>query len=114
VRRLLADLGEDIARDAGPVRFEAPRVDAVVADEGVGLAEDLPLVGGVGDGLRVADDPGIENDFPPNFGACAETYALVDGAVGEGQNRFPDDELLRFILAQYSTGLWQSSRAMET
>jgi len=61
------------------------------------------MIGRVGDALRVADDPGIENDFPPDFGGRAETYALVDGAVREGQNAFSDGACLRFILAQYST-----------
>jgi hypothetical protein len=42
------------------------------------------VIRGVGDGFRVADDPGIENDFPPDLGARAEAYALEDGPVREG------------------------------
>ena len=67
------------------------------------------MVGRVGDALRVADDPGIENDFPPDFSGRAETYALVDGAVREDQNAFSDGACLRFILAQYSTSLGRDS-----
>jgi hypothetical protein len=97
VRRLFAELGDDVAGDLRPVGFEARGVDPVVADKGIGLAEDLTVVGRVGDALRVADDPGIENDFPPDLGGRAETYALVDGAVREGQNAFSDGACLRFI-----------------
>jgi len=57
------------------------------------------VVGRVGDGLRVADDPGIENDFPPDPGGRAETYALVDGSVRKGQNGFSDGACLRLIFA---------------
>ena len=35
--------------------------------------------------LGVADDPGIENDFPPGLDARAEAYALEDGPVRQGQ-----------------------------
>ena len=37
VRRPVAELGDDVARDLRPVRLEAGRVDAVVADQRVGL-----------------------------------------------------------------------------
>jgi len=97
VRRLLAELGNDVAGDARPVGLEARRIDAIVADERIGLAEDLAVVGRVGDALRVADDPGIENDFPPDLGGRAEAYALVDGTVRKGQKRFSDGAFLRLI-----------------
>jgi hypothetical protein len=103
VGRLFAELRDDVAGDVRPVRFETRGIDAVIADQRIGLAEDLAVVRGVGDALRVADDPGIENDFPPDLRAGAETYALADGPVGEGQNRFPDEPVLRFILGEYST-----------
>jgi hypothetical protein len=99
VGRLPAELRNDIARDPGSLRFGARGIDAVVADEGIGLTEDLPMIGRVGDALGIADDPRIENDFPPGSGGRAETYALVDGAVREGQNGFPDGACLRFIFA---------------
>ena len=86
VRGMGAELRHDIAGDLRPVRLEAGRVDAVVADERIGLAEDLAAIGRVGDALRVADDPGIENDFPPGLGDRAEAYALEDGPVRQGQS----------------------------
>jgi hypothetical protein len=81
VGRTGAELRNDIAGDLRPFRLEAGGIDAIVADERVGLAQDLAMIGGVGDTLRVADDPGIENDFPPDLGARAEAYALEDGPV---------------------------------
>jgi hypothetical protein len=99
VRGLFAELRDDVAGNPGPIRLETRGVDPVVADERVGLAEDLAVVGRVGDALRVADDSGIENDFPPDLGGRAETYALKDGAVREGQNGFSDGACLRFIFA---------------
>ena len=55
------------------------------------------MVGRIGDALWITDQPRIENDFPSDFSGRAETYALVDGAVREGQNRFPDGACLRSI-----------------
>ncbi len=95
--RLLAELGDDVTRDARPVGLEAGGIDAVVADERVGLAEDLAVVGRVGDGLRVADDPGIEDDFPTDAKGRAKAYALVDGSVRQGQNGVSDGACLRLI-----------------
>ena len=92
-----AELRDDVAGDLRPLGLEAAGIDAVVADERVGLAKDLAPVGGVGDRLRVADNAGIKNDFPPDFGAGAEPYALVDGSVRKGQNGFSDGACLRFI-----------------
>jgi hypothetical protein len=99
VGRLPAEPRNDVAGDPRSVRLETRGIDAVVADEGIGLAENLSVVGRIGDALRVADDPRIENDFPPGSGARAETYALIDGTVREGQNGFPDGACLRFIFA---------------
>ncbi len=92
-----AELRDDVAGDLGPVGLETGRVDAVVADERVGLAEDLAAVGRVGDAFRVADDPGIENDFPPDIGGRAESYALEDGPVREGQCCSANEVSLRSI-----------------
>lgn len=84
---MLAELGDDVARDLRPVGLEARGVNAVIPDEGIGLAEDLTPVARIGDGFRIADDPGIENDFPPGLDVRAETYALEDGPVRKGQRR---------------------------
>ncbi len=92
-----AELRDDVPGDPGPLGLEALGIDAVVADERVGLAEDLAVVGGVGDALGIADDPGIENDFPPDLGAGAETYAFEDGPVREGQYRSFNKPILRPI-----------------
>jgi hypothetical protein len=96
---LLAELRDDIPGDPGPLRFGTRGVDAVVADERIGLAEDLPVIRRIGDAFGIADDPGVENDFPPGSGGRAETYALDDGSVRKGQNGFPDGACLRFIFA---------------
>jgi hypothetical protein len=95
----LTKLRKDIARDPWPFRFEGRRAHAVVADERIGLAENLAVIGRVGNGFRVTDDTRIKNDFPPDFGAGAEPYALVDGAVRKGQNGFPNETRLPLIFA---------------
>jgi len=100
-----AQLRDDVAGDLRPFRLEAGGIDAIVADERVGLAQDLAVIGGIGDRFRVADDPGIENDFPPDLGARAEAYALEDGPVREGQNCSANEVSLRSIFGQYSTSL---------
>ena len=92
-----AELRDDVPGDLRPVGLEREGVDPVVADEGIGLAEDLAAIGRVGDALRIADDPGIENDFPPGPGDRAEAYALEDGSVRESQSRSANGVSLRSI-----------------
>lgn len=104
-----AELRDDVTGDPGPLGLERRRIDAVVADERVGLAEDLAVIGRVGDALGIAHDPGVENDFPPDLGVGAETYAFEDGPVREGQNRSANALILRRIfrgsIAQAPPGL---------
>ena len=68
--------------------------DAVVADQRVGLAEDLAVVGGIGDGLGVADHARVENDFPRDLGEGAEAFARPDAAVFEDEDRFQTGKIL--------------------
>ena len=100
--RIFTELGNDVSRDAGLLGFEAFGVDSVVADQRISLAENLTLIGWIGDGFGITYHPGVENDFPPNFGPRAKSYALVDASVSEGQNSFPDGAFLRFIFGEYS------------
>jgi hypothetical protein len=83
-----AGLADDVAADFRLVGFEGLGGDAVVADEGIGLAEDLAVVGGVGDGFGIADHPRIENDFPRDLGEGAEAFARPDAAVFQDEDRF--------------------------
>jgi hypothetical protein len=92
-----AELRDDVPGHLRPLGLERSGVDAVVADERIGLAEDLAVIGRVGDALGIADDPRIENDLPPDFGAGAETYAFEDGPVREGQDRSSNELILRSI-----------------
>jgi hypothetical protein len=50
--------------------------DPVVADERVGEDQYLPLVAGVRDGLRIADDGGREDDLADSRLLCAERPAF--------------------------------------
>jgi hypothetical protein len=81
VRRDIAQLADDVAPGLGLVRLEAFGADAVVADQGIRLAEDLAVVGGVGDRLRVAYHAGVEDDFPRDFGEGTEPFAGPNAAV---------------------------------
>jgi hypothetical protein len=99
VGRFFAEFRNNVAGNPGPVGLKARRVDAVIADERIGLAENLAVIGRIGDALRVADDSGVENDFPPDLYGRAEAYALEDSAVREGQNRVSDGACLRLIFA---------------
>ena len=72
--------GQAVAVDDGLVG------DAVVADEGVGEDEDLAAVGGVGEGLGVADHAGVEDDLAGDGGVGAEGPCLEGGrAIGQVQ-----------------------------
>ena len=58
VGRRFAEFGDDVTRDLRPVGFETRRIDSVIADERVGLDEDLTAIG------RICDRFGIAGPCP--------------------------------------------------
>ena len=82
VGRRLAPLPDHIALHAASALKILPD-DAVVADEGIGLHDDLSRVAGVGQGLDVAAHAGGEHQLAHGGGVCAEADALKNLAVLE-------------------------------
>src|SRR5262249_31059962 len=60
-------------------------VRAVVADLGIGENDDLTGVGRIGEDFLIAGDGGIKNDFAGALGGRANTLALEDAAVFQGE-----------------------------
>jgi len=94
MRRRRAQLAHDVSPDFRPVGFKTRGADAVVADERVGLAEDLAVIGGIGDGFGVANHARVENDFSRDFGRGAKAFARPDASVFKDQDRFQPEFLL--------------------
>ena len=79
-------LADDDAPAEGPAGLVVGRGDPVVADVGVGEADDLPGVAGVGDDLLVAGEGGVEHHLAGGHATVrlgADGLALEDGAVGQ-------------------------------
>jgi hypothetical protein len=90
--------GDDIASYPGAVGLKIIRVDTVVADQRVGLNQNLAVVGGVGDGFHITHHPRVKNDFPPGFSAGSESSALKDRSIFEDQHSvFRVSVLLKFF-----------------
>ena len=82
VGRRLAPLPDHIALHAASALKILPD-DAVVADEGIGLHDDLARVAGVGQGLDVAAHAGGKHQLTHGGGVGAEADALKNLAVLE-------------------------------
>src|SRR5690606_28605940 len=63
VRGDAGGVADDVAGDPDPAGLVVLVVPAGVADLGGGLGDDLPVVGGVGEGLLVAGHAGVEDGF---------------------------------------------------
>ncbi len=77
---LFAPFPHYIAADVA-VTLKVRLNDSVVADERIGLQDDLPVVGGVREGLYVAVHAGGEDEFANRLDVGAEGHSLEDGAV---------------------------------
>ena len=73
------------AGDPRLARFVVVRVDAVVADQRIGHADDLTTEGRISADLLVAGHRGGEDDLAGGVGLGAESAAAKDAAVGQGQ-----------------------------
>ena len=56
-------------------------IDPVVADEGIGHADDLPLVRGIGEDLLIAGHGRIEDHLTDTFALRTEGAPLKDGSI---------------------------------
>ena len=70
-----------------PPRLDVLRVDAVVADEGIGHHHDLPSIGRVGEDLLVARHCGVEDDLAGGLADGAEGLAAEHAAVAQDEDR---------------------------
>ena len=71
----------DVALGPDPVGLHIVLVHAIVADEGVGLGDDLAIVAGVRQGLFKAHHAGGKDDFAHGDALCANRLARKDHAV---------------------------------
>ena len=76
----VAVLPDHVALDAAGALEVLPD-DAVVADEGIGLHDDLPGIAGICQCLDVAAHAGGEHQFPHRIGLRAEAEALKHAAI---------------------------------
>jgi len=87
---------DDQALHMDPVRFEIvfDAIDqlvsghTIVADEGIGQDQDLAVIGGIGEGLRIADHAGVKDHFAGCRVVRAEGEAVIDRAVLQFQSCF--------------------------
>ena len=71
-----------------PRGFGVFGVDAVVADERVGHADHLAILGGIGQNFLISGHGGVKDDFARGFTGAGKGLAGEDRSVFEGQNRF--------------------------
>ena len=81
---VIAPLPDHVAPDMA-VPLEVLRDDAAVADEGIGLQDDLPRVAGVRQGLHIAAHAGGKDQLPHGIGLRAEPEPLEHLAVRQYQ-----------------------------
>ena len=81
VGRGLAGLADDIAPGPDLIRLHVVLVHAVVADEGVGLGDDLAVVAGVGQRLLKAHHAGGKDDLAHGDALSAHRLAGKDHAI---------------------------------
>ena len=93
-RVLAAEVGRGVAQLAHHVAlckaraFEVLGNDAIVADEGEGLHNDLPGVAGIGQSFEIARHAGGEHQLPQPVTVGADARPLKDAAVIQNQISF--------------------------
>src|SRR5215204_3506522 len=85
VARVVAAFADDETGDPRAAGFVVVIVDAVVADEGVGHADDLATEGGVGADLLIPGHGGGEDGLAFTDAPGAEPETAEDAAVGESE-----------------------------
>ena len=86
VRHDSRGIAHDVAGDPDAARLDVLAVHAGVPDVRRGLQNDLPGVGGIGEGLLVAGHPGGEHHFAERRPARTVGTARVAGAVLEDEH----------------------------
>ena len=81
VGRGLAGLADDITLGPDLIRLHVVLIHAVVADEGVGLGDDLAVVAGVGQRLLKAHHAGGKDDLAHGDALSAHRLAGKDHAI---------------------------------
>src|SRR5262249_32834614 len=78
-------LANDKPFDMRLARFEVFGIDAVITDERISHADDLPAIRRIGEHFLVAGHARIENDLAKRLAGSAEMAAGIDGPVLKGQ-----------------------------
>ena len=118
VQRILAaevgggvtQLPDHIAPDAAPA-LKVRLNDAVVADEGEGLGDDLSVVAGVGQRLQIAAHTGGEHQLTYGVAIGADAQALKDLTVGQNQVCFLHSHAPFFLKSDISLLRWMLKNA---
>jgi hypothetical protein len=72
---------DDQAFDERLGRFLIIEIGADITDVGIGQADDLPGVAGVGENFLISGEAGIKNDFAATAGASTRGAAVKDSSV---------------------------------
>jgi hypothetical protein len=67
---------------------------------GIGEADDLPGVAGIGENFLVAGKAGVENDFTAVARASARRAAVKDSSVLERERRASNEGLVQCVLQE--------------
>ena len=103
----LRELANNERINIGAGRFFIVEIGADVADVGIGQADDLASVTGIGENLLVAGETGIENDFTAAARDSAGRAAVKYAPVFERKNGRSVRDFCQIVLrtASFITGL---------
>ncbi len=102
VGRKLGKFADDQPFDVGLAGFLVIEIGADVADVGIGEANDLPGIAGIGEYFLIAGEAGIENDFAAAAGASARRTTVKYSSVLERERRACCGGLVQCVLQKMS------------
>jgi hypothetical protein len=103
VGRKLGKFADDQSFDIGLPRLFVIEVCTYVADVGIGEADDLPGIAGIGEYFLIAGKAGIKNDFAATTDASARRTTVKYSSVLERENRACCGGLVQCVLQKMSS-----------
>ena len=88
VGRIIARFAHDKAGNPALARLKVVCIQAIVADERIGHADALSVIGRVGQHFLIARHAGIEHDFRNRCALCTDAYAFKQRAVSQQEIGF--------------------------
>jgi hypothetical protein len=85
----LREFANDERFDEGSRRFFVVKIGADIADVGIGQADDLTGVAGVGENFLITGEAGIENDFAAAARNRARRAAVKSAPVFQSESGGP-------------------------